>query len=161
MGRSLAGPRGMWCWQESHCKAIKGVTLLICFLFIKKKKKRLQIKQCHKILLVIEGPKLISYGECSAWLSLSSEEGPLCASRPKAARAGSTHEIPEGITGPFPLSLIFTLLFPFPCLSFQILWMGGFPNISFQRCFLFGSLTFPLMPLKPTVVVVLPLVFDF
>lgn len=150
MGHSLAGPRGMRRWQESHCKAIKGVMLLICFLFIKKKKKkRLQIKQCHKILLVIEGPKLISYGECSAWLSLSSEEGPLCASRPKAARAGSTHEIPEGITGPFPPSLIFTLLFPFPCLSFQILWMGGFPNISFQHCFLFGSLTFPLNASKP------------
>lgn len=40
MGHSLAGPRGMRRWQESHCKAIKGVMLLICFLFIKKKKKK-------------------------------------------------------------------------------------------------------------------------
>ena len=39
-GRSLAGPRGVRRWQESHWKAIKGVTLLICFLFIKKKKKK-------------------------------------------------------------------------------------------------------------------------
>lgn len=154
---SLAGPRGVRREQESHCKAIKGVTLLICFLFIKKKK--LQIKQCHKILLVIEGPKLISYGECSAWLSLFSEEGPLCASRPKAARAGSAHEIPEGITGPFPPSFIFTLLVPFPCLSFQILWVGAFPNVSSQRRFLFGSLTCPLMSLKPTVLGALPPLF--
>lgn len=124
---------------------------LICFLFIKKKKKKLQIKQCHKILLVIEGPKLISYGECSAWLSLSSDEGPLCASQPKAAQAGSAHEIPEGITRPFTPSLIFTLLSPFPCLSFQILCTGGFPNISFQHHFLFLSFMFPLMSLKSTV----------
>lgn len=154
MGCSQAGPWGMWHWQENHCEAIEGVTLLICFLFIKKGKKRLQIKQCHKIPLVIEGPKWISYGECSAWLSLSSEEGPLCASQPKAARAGSAHEIPEGIAGPFPPSVIFTLLFPFPCLSFQILWVGGFPNISVQHRFLFSSFLLPSMPLKSTAAVV-------
>ena len=50
---------------------------------------------------------------------------------------------------------------PFPCLSFQILRPGGFPNISFERRFLPGSLAFPRTPRKPAAVVAFSQLFGF
>lgn len=55
-GALLMGPPGR-SPRRAVVKSLEVLRLLTAFCLLKKKKKRLQIKQCHEIPLVIEAPK--------------------------------------------------------------------------------------------------------